>query len=506
MSEVRVNAEKRGHRSGRRGRVLAPRALVALVVGVVLVVGFAPLAGPQVVTGDDPAQELRPGTWRGTGGALGVRAWFNMEPRPLPVDDLLTLHVPDVSTSWSSTGDVQARASSIYPGQTVIGLPDLLATFGVPGIEEILPPYPATAFAGPTNRDATSADGTSRARIGEDLAFIEARGQAAVPGVTDALAPFVDIEGAVASSRQEFQEGGVLVSRSESRLGSLSLLGGVITFDGLEVMAETRAAETGEPEAIGDVRVGSVSIAGTRVQLGEEGIEVGGMVIPPGGLPETLRPSGIAGRVNDVVKAFGLSIRLLEPETEVDGRSARARSGGLIIEAAFPLEGPALPALPLDRLPVNPNDLLGELLPLPLPDLDPNIIYRTYMFSAVIGEANAEVFAGAGGAGLDAGLGADAGGDDVVAVPAAGTGGADLGLGSGDTGSGGFTGDAATGSTGSPIDTGTGPAVAIGSTEDHGLMLLGADIADRVGVMFGVLALMSMVALAGMRLITLPVR
>lgn len=493
-----------GTASRRSRRSLLTKVVAVVVVAAAGWVSLAPMAASQVSSDEGGADVARPGTWRGTGGALGVRAYFNMEPRPLPVDDLLTVHIPDVTTSWSSTGDTQAKASSIFPGQTVVGLPDLLATFGVPGIDQILPPYPATAFAGPTDPDVTSADGTSRARIGEGLEFIEAVGRAAVPGVTDALAPFVDVEGAVARSRQEFQDG-LLVSRSESDVGAVSILGGVVTFDGVRAVAESRVGETGEPEVAAETHVGNVSIAGTQVRIGDQGIEVGGTVIPPGGLPDTLRPSGIVGRVNDVVKAFGLSIRLLGSETDTEGRAARARAGGLIVEAAFPVEGPALPALALDQLPVNPNDLLGDLLPLPLPDLDPNIIYRTYLLSVVLGEANTDVFADAGGGGLldgelgglgDAGLG-DGGG--LTDAGSFGDAGGDFAL---------STGGSGTGTTGSAAGSGGGSeSVTIGSTDDPGgLLLLGANAADRVGVLFGFFVLLAVVTLAAMRLITLPAR
>lgn len=494
---MRQNTQRRRKRSS-----LLTKVIVVVVAAMAGVVVLAPMAGPQVGPAEDDGARDRPGTWRGTGGALGVRAWFNMEPRPLPVDDFLTLHVPDVSTSWSSTGDVRARASSIFPGQTVVGLPDLLATFGVPGVDEILPPYPATAFAGPTDRDVTSADGTSRAQIGEASEFIEAVGRASAPGVTGSLSPFVDVEAAVARSRQEFQEGGVLVSRSESRVDGVSIMGGLVTFDGVRALAESRVTEAGEPELAARTHVGNVSIAGTRVRVGDEGIEVGGMVIPPGGLPDTVRPSGIAGRVNEVVKAYRLSIRPLGSDTEADGRTGRARAGGVIMEAAFPLDGPSLPSVGLDQLPVNPNELLAGALPLPLPDLDPNIIYRTYLFSVVIGEANADVFADVGGTGaLDGGLGDIAGLGDV---PLAGDGGEDFGS-AGAAGPSAPATDSALGPSDRSSDTDR--PVAIGSTGESGaLTLLGASIADRVGVLFGVFALMSVAALAGMRLITLPAR
>lgn len=487
----------------RRWTSVVPRAVLAFVAVTMAVVAFAPAAGPQVTPFEDEAGEERPGTWRGTGGALGVRAYFNMDPRPLPVDDFLTLHVPDATTSWTSTGDARARASSVFPGQTVVGLPDLLATFGVPAIDQILPPYPATAFAGPTDPDVTSADGSSRAQIGESSEFIEAVGRAAVPGATDALAPFVDIEGAVARSRQEFQQGGVLVSRSESRVGAVKILGGLVSFDSVRAVAEARASETGEPEATTQADVGNVSIAGTRVRIGDEGIEVGGMVIPPGGLPDTLRPSGVAGRINDIVKAFGLDIRPLGSDTETEAGTGRARAGGVIVDVAIPVEGPGLPTIPLNSLPVNPNDLLAGALPLPLPDIDGNIIYRTYLLSVVIGEANAEVFAAEGGAGAleGSGLGDSAGLMDDV--PVAGGGGDDFG--SSGSGAGSPTLDS---SLAAPDNSnGKEQPLAIGSTQDPGaLLLLGANVADRVGVLFAVLALLSMAALAGMRLITLPAR
>ena len=495
----------------RRQTFLVPRAIVVLFIVTTVLVASSATAGPQVAPFGDENGEQRPGTWRGTGGALGVRAYFNMDPRPLPVDDFLTLHVPDATTEWTSTGDARARASSVFPGQTVVGLPDLLATFGVPGADQLLPPFPATAFAGPTNPDVTSADGSSRARVGEGSEFIEAVGRAAVPGATDALAPFVNIEGAEARTRQEFEEGGVLVSRSESRVGAVKILGGLVSFDGVRAVAEARASESGEPEATTETHVSNASIAGTSVRIGDEGIEVGGMVIPPGGLPDTLRPSGVAGRVNEIVKAFGLDIRPLGSDTRTEAGTGRARAGGVIVDVAIPVDGPGLPTIPLNSLPVNPNDLLAGALPLPLPDIDGNTIYRTYLLSVVIGEANAQVFAGEGGAGLDGGglgnlgplddapltdSGADFGSDvgsDFASPPSSSTAGSqppvDSSLGAPDSSSGGDQ------------------PVAIGSTGDpDGLLLLGANVADRVGVLFAVLALLSMAALAGMRLITLPAR
>lgn len=458
----------------------------------VLVIGTASSAPAQTFPGDPPASD-RPGQWRGSGGALGVRLYFNTEPRLLPVDDMLTIHVPDVQTAWDSTGDANARASSIFPGQTVVGLPDLLATFGVPSINEILPPYPATAFASPTAPDVTSADGTSRAVIDPGGEFIESRGAFAVPGATDALAPFVELGPGSAISRQSF-EAGALVSRSRVELGSVSLLGGLVSLDGIDVRAEAAASEGGEPTTKSSVAVGKASILGVPVAIREEGIEVAGLVIPPGGFPEAFRPSGVAGRLNSVVSALGLRLQLVGGDDAVDESTARSQATGVLFEARVPIDGPALPALPLDRLPVNPNDLLP--LPLPLPDLDPNVLYRTYVVSAVIGEARAETFATEGFGGLDATAPLEPGGA-TSSGPVS-----DLG-----SVGGGFGGSAA-GFADTPAPPSSTPGGGSASTptpigrSEPSLRLL----ADGLGIVLAACSVLGLLGLAGSRIATSVLR
>lgn len=344
---------------------------------------------------EESAATERPGTWRGSGAALGARVYLNTEPRLLPVDDMLTLHIPDVATEWNWTGDANARASSIFPGQTVVGLPDLLATFGVPMINEILPPYPATAFASPTSPDGTTLDGSARARIDPDGSFIDAEGNATVAGSTDALAPMVSLGPAVAHSRQSFVDG-ALVSRATSDIADVSVLGGLVTIGGVDVAVTASAGETGTPTAESTVSLGNVAILGVPVGVGPDGIEVGGIVIPPGGFPDGFEPAGIAGVLNEAITAFELRVQALDGIESIEGQTAEATSNGVLIEARIPVDGPLLPSIPLNQLPVNPNDLLAGVLPLPLPDLDANVIYREYVVSVVIGEARAAVSAGAG--------------------------------------------------------------------------------------------------------------
>lgn len=366
-------------------------AAVALVVGA-LTLGAGPSIAQVAPPGDTAA---RPGSWRGSGAALGVRAYVNTEPRLLPVDDVVTLHFSDAQTTWDSTGDANARASSVFPGQTVVGLPDLLTSFGVPQANELLPAYPLTAFASPTAPDVTTEDGSSRARVDPSGEFIEAEGNLVLPGLTDALSPFLDIGPASASSRQSFEDG-ALVSRASASLGEVSVLGGLVRIGAVEVGAEVAVDEEGAPRTDTSVSVGNVSILGVPVALRAEGIEVGGFVIPPGGFPDGFDPPGIAGRINDLVSAVGLRIGLLEGTTTVNGRTAEASASAVLIEANVPVSGPLLPSVRLDQLPINPNDLVGSLLPLPLPDLDLNLLYRNYIVSIVVGEARAVATAGPG--------------------------------------------------------------------------------------------------------------
>ena len=165
---------------------------------------------------------------------------------------------------------------------------------------------------------------------------------------------------------------------------------------GVRVGAEVAVDEEGAPRTDTLVSVGNVSILGVPVALRAEGIEVGGFVIPPGGFPDGFDPPGIAGRINDLVSAVGLRIGLLEGTTTVNGRTAEASASAVLIEANVPVSGPLLPSVRLDQLPINPNDLVGPLLPLPLPDLDLNLLYRNYIVSIVIGEARAVATAGPG--------------------------------------------------------------------------------------------------------------
>lgn len=373
----------------------APSRFVVVAFVLAALSAASPVSSGAQTAPVDESGSSRPGTWRGTGGALGVRAYFNTEPRILPVDDLLTLNLPDATTSWDSSGDANARASSAFPGQTVVGLPDLLATFGVPGADELLPAYPLTVFASPTNPDVATADGAARATIDPELDFIDATASLSVPGLTDAFAPLLEVDPTTASSRQSF-EAGSLVARSEAVVGSVRLLGGLITLDGVEVEAVASASASGAPSADSSVTVAGASILGVPVAIRDDGIEVGGMVIPPGGFPDGFRPSGIAGQLSQVVSALGLRIVLLGGEEVVEGQSARASANGVLVELRVPVDGPGLPTLPIDRLPIDLNDVLGDILPLPLPDLDLNVLYRTYVVSVVVGEARAEAFGGEG--------------------------------------------------------------------------------------------------------------
>lgn len=375
--------------------LVTPKRLVAsaaaLLVGV-LTIGAGPSIAQVAPSGDSAA---RPGLWRGSGAALGVRAYVNTEPRLLPVDDVVTLHLSDAQTTWDSSGDANARASSVFPGQTVVGLPDLLATFGVPMANEILPPYPLTVFASPTAPDVATQDGSSRARVDPNGDFIEARGNLALPGLTDALSPFLVVGAVSASSLQSFEDG-ALVSRARASVGEVSVLGGLVHIGAVKVGAEVAVGEEGAPTTDTSVSVGDISILGVPVALRAEGIEVAGFVIPPGGFPDGFDPPGIAGRINDVVSALGLRIGLLNGTEAVNNRTAEASANAVLVEANIPVNGPLLPSIRLDQLPLNPNDLLAPLLPLPLPDLDANLLYRNYIVSIVIGEARAVATASPG--------------------------------------------------------------------------------------------------------------
>src|SRR3954451_22750915 len=102
---------------------LGGHAVAAVLLGGVAVVATG--AGAGAASGG-PA---RPDSYGGDATAASLEFRVDKQPFPFPVTDPFHTWVPYAETMLDSSGGSEAIASSIYPGQGILGLPALLCEF-----------------------------------------------------------------------------------------------------------------------------------------------------------------------------------------------------------------------------------------------------------------------------------------------------------------------------------------------------------------------------------------
>src|SRR4051812_24338800 len=123
---------------------LGGHAAAAVLLGCVAVVATG--AGAGAASG----LSSRPDSYGGNAAAAAIEFRVDKQPFPYPVTDPFHTWVPYAGTSLDSSGGSEAVASSIYPGQGIIGLPALLCEFNVDLCQQVvqrLPDYPDWAHA-----------------------------------------------------------------------------------------------------------------------------------------------------------------------------------------------------------------------------------------------------------------------------------------------------------------------------------------------------------------------
>ena len=140
------------------------------------------------------------------------------------------------------------------------------------------------------------------------------------PGLPPELALLLDIGGF--SSISKASSGDLAVSQSRANVGDITLLGGLVTIEGVKTLARTTSdGKTGKAE--GETAYGDLVAFGQRFRYGPDGYEAAGQqgVIP--GLP------------NDAAKALealGLKITVPKPRLSTDGDAAEALVEGLVVD------------------------------------------------------------------------------------------------------------------------------------------------------------------------------
>lgn len=371
----------RRRRSGLRAWAGAALVAVLLPWGV----------GAPAVADDEVAPEPLSFGYSSLAWAAPVHLEVYEPSLPIPSSPQLEVMLA-YSKAKADSGTSSGRASWLWPGDPVgeglktfgeqLGLPPQLFAGGYP--VQVNAVYPSDAqsqkdepFPGMVMRasaDETLARGTTGFTPDGDVEEPEnpggmlanllsplgldqlkgggetAKAEAGVPAMPEGLSTLIDFNGYVSTSTSEVVDGQVQVV-SKSRLGDVSLLGGLIKVAGVNTVARASSGG-GEGVAGGKAHYGSMSILGQEFAIGPEGIEAVGQ---KQGIP------GLSANPAKALEALGITISVPEQERTVEGDKTVSISRGLVIEVKTDLLSPLLSALPLGQLTSQLPDELGPL-------------------------------------------------------------------------------------------------------------------------------------------------
>ncbi len=170
------------------------------------------------------------------------------------------------------------------------------------------------------------------------------------PGIPPELAALVDFGGYTSVSKTTYNPN-LAFSTARASVSDITLLGGVITLDGIKVKATTKSnGKLGEPS--GSVEFGTLNVAGQKFTMGDKGFEASGQQTPIPGLPD------------DAAKALtrlGVTVKVPQPEYTKDGAAATAVVEGLVFDIDTKQLKSQLSALPLGQIVDGIPGEAGEL-------------------------------------------------------------------------------------------------------------------------------------------------
>lgn len=382
-------------------------AAVGLIIGM-------PLAAYQLAPAPATAAEGAPGSALGGYNTNAVATAVRLEllaPGIVPLGDsargnFIQLSIPYAASNTTTGPGSTGTASPVWPGEVVATVGSTIGTFvpQVPAAVAGLLTYPAASYSSYPERStapgsssysppAAGALGIATAStsstapltqskaavsdlspLGDGTASATGKGPKAGTASTagaDALAaalkvllapklagtkyakalqsaPLIEITSASASTTGTTKAGSVSAAGS-SRVGRLSVLG-VIDIDG--IASDAQASSDGTlGKQTSSLKVGSVSVMGQGAAITPEGIVLNGS---PSALPN---PAVAANGLLLALKQAGLSIRLIQPVTAIDGAKALVTSAAIQI-SFFDENLPNLRAL-IPQLPLPLPSALG---------------------------------------------------------------------------------------------------------------------------------------------------
>jgi hypothetical protein len=321
--------------------------LTGHAVAAVLLAGVAVVA-TGAGAGAASSAASRPDSYGGNSAAASIEFRVDKQPFNFPVTDPFHAWVPYAGTSIDSSGNAEAIASSIYPGQGVLGVPALICEFAAQLCQAFpggaLPDYPDWAHAQyPSNPDASAqlsqkpfpGTGPFEVTPNEVVAHADpSRTEATTVTDGGGVTGVVSVQSATSHSLQQFQ-GSTLLLTAESVLKGIDI-GGQLHID--EVRSTTTAKIDGAKigVATADTTVSGATVAGQGVTIDSTGVHAAGQG-DSGLLKKTVNSAlqKLAGK--------GIQVRSLGITRVARPRKVAAETGGLLVIAKQSVNGPSLP-------------------------------------------------------------------------------------------------------------------------------------------------------------------
>ena len=337
--------------------------------------------------------------------ATPLRIEVHEQAIPIPSDPQLELNFSYTRVDAGSGPSGSARASAMWPGDAVgeglktfgelLGLPAALTDGGYPvQVNAATPGDHASAtqefFPGNTGKAITS-DKKAVAKVGYGTSGDVAEGDAGDGSSSTPTSPLDAITkgdlGALGSMLSGSQSAGPgdpppsasplgalgllvnaggmdsistttygadddsVVAKATSRLGSISLLGGIVKLDGVEVVVRTSSNIADGAKTTKNVTIGGMSIAGQKFSYTGDGFVAAGSKTPIPGLPDDPAKA---------LAALGISFHLGKVVETKDGASGTIAAEGLRITIDTKPLRSKLPSLPLSELMSKLPDLPGQ--------------------------------------------------------------------------------------------------------------------------------------------------
>lgn len=314
----------------RRYRLAAHAVAAVAIAGVAIV---ATGAGAGAASGS--AQ--RPDSYGGDAVAASMEFQLDKQPFNFPVADPFHDWIPYADTSIDSSGGAESIASTVYPGQGVLGTPALLCEFDANLCKQVIskiPNYPDWAHAQYPSQPDDSATlsqkpfpGTGPFEITPNQvdAHADPNQVTAIAAASNSgLTGVVTVQSASSNSAQKFV-GSTLELTAESVLKGVDI-GGQLHIDEIRSIASAKIDGSKVGVSSATTTVSGATVAGQGVTIDSTGIHAG-----PGGdnglLNKTLNTA------LDALASKGITVRSLGITHTARPHKVQAETGGLLVIA-----------------------------------------------------------------------------------------------------------------------------------------------------------------------------